>query len=227
LILPGYSFKLGYGLSEGDFFVMKIIITVLLLITLGAGAFFYISLDRENGEQQENAGESLNSENSVRMDAEEDYVFERSERAEAVAFQENQEEAAREKLRSIHRTMNELTGYGRVETFRFEDLREGEYHDPENLMNKAEKLKGDYLNDSRAVDDVSNFMTFYNYASDPSVEDRMAMRYAHRIIHDLDYEMNGVEESGEIQIYGVTEAYGNDESLQELYEYLLDAGETL
>lgn len=207
--------------------MMKIIITVFLLITLGAGAFFYINLDRGNGEEQESTAGSLNSENSVRLDAEEDYVFERSEREEAVAFQTEQEDAAKDKLRSIHRTMNELTGYGRVETFRFEDLRDGEYHDPEKLMNQAEKLKNDYLDDSRAVDDVSNFMTFYDYASDPAVEDRMAMRYAHRIIHDLDYEMNGVEEGGDIQIYGVTEAYGNDESLKELYGYLLDAGETL
>ncbi|TVP81958.1 MAG: hypothetical protein EA344_12295 [Alkalicoccus sp.] len=207
--------------------MMKIIITVLLLVTLGAGAFFYISLDRGNGEQRESPGESLGSENSVRMDAEEDYVFERSEREEALAFQTGREEEAKEKLRSLHRTMNELTGYGRVETFRFEDLREGEYHDPEKLMNKAETLKNDYLDDSRAVDDVSNFMTFYDYASDPAVEDRMAMRYAHRIIHDLDYEVNGVEEGGDIQIYGVTEAYGNDDSLEELYGYLLDAGETL
>ncbi len=78
--------------------------------------------------------------------------------------------------------MNNLVGYGNVESLSFDGLREGMYHDIDGFRNGILKLQEDLLEDSRAIHDIRNLENFYLLGSSEQTEDRMALRYAHRVI---------------------------------------------
>jgi len=148
------------------------------------------------------------------------FYIDRSEHEDAINYQEGKEAEAKEMIGYLHDTMNEVTGYGNVETLSFDGLREGMYHNNARFYHGLLELQEDLLDKSRALHDIRNVENFYQLGSSKQTEDRMALRYAHRVIHDLDIYVNGAEDSEDRKIWGVTEAFGNDREIETMYNYL-------
>ncbi|SER80526.1 hypothetical protein [Salipaludibacillus aurantiacus] len=150
------------------------------------------------------------------------FDLERSDHEDAINFKDGQEERAEENIDYMHNVMNDIVGYGNVDTLDFDDVRNGEYHDTKKFMEGIMELQDDLLDDSRAIKDIDIFENFYKLAVSHHTEDRMALRYAHRIIHDLDIYVNGDGSDDDRRIWGVTQAFGDDDRIESMYNYLRD-----
>lgn len=187
--------------------------------------------DAENNDKQNKKNTSENSSNEKEgvVDKERERIFfmsdtyfyiDRSNHEDAINFKEGKETEAKEIINYLHETMNEITGHGNVESLNFTSLRDGMYHDTDRFRNGIVKLQEDLLDESRALHDIRNLENYYQLGSSQQTEDRMALRYAHRVIHDLDIYVNGTGDGDDRKIWGVTESYGNDKQIETMYDYL-------
>ncbi len=190
-----------------------------------------------NNENDEPVNESNESnENENQNDSEElervffmndNYFYiDRSGHEDAINYQQGKEQEAKQLIDYLHQTMNDIVGYGNVESLNFDNLRDGKYHDNNRFHNSILKLQEELLDDSRALHDIRNLENFYQLGSSLHSEDRMALRYAHRVIHDLDIYVNGAGDDDDRKIWGLTEAYGNDNAIESMYDYLREYGES-
>ncbi|SER85382.1 hypothetical protein [Salipaludibacillus aurantiacus] len=186
--------------------------------------------DNNSGDQESSNGTS--SENNEGSGAEriffmsDTYFYiDRSEHEDAINYKEGKKEEAKEIIGELHEIMNNLVGFGKVEVINFHSLRNDKYFDTDAFHDRLSALQEDLLAESRALYDIRNLQNFYMMGSSYETEDRMALRYAHRIIHDLDIYVNGDGEKDERRIWGVTEAYGNDSDIDKMYDYIRNYGE--
>lgn len=163
-----------------------------------------------------------NEEDEVYFNNHGTFDLSRSTEEKDIAFQSGQQASAKRAIADLHESMNDLTGYGKIETFDHEKLRAGEYHDHKHFREQIMNLKEKYLDDSRALKDLHNLKMYYTMGISIQSEDRVAMRYAHRIIHDLDVHVNGDGHEDDRTIWGVTEAFGEDKRIEEMYSYIRD-----
>lgn len=182
------------------------------------------SSGNENNETEKASDNSPNDDTVFFMDNTE-FDLSRSTHEDAINYQEGKEPEAKEIILYLHDVMNDITGYGHVESLRFDALRDNAYHDNSRFKEGIKKLQEELLDDSRALHDIRNLENFYQLGSSHHSEDRMALRYAHRIIHDLDVYVNGARSNDDRDTWGVTEAFGNDDTITQLYDYLRNSME--
>ncbi|MCE7791565.1 hypothetical protein K8O68_03880 [Salipaludibacillus sp. CUR1] len=153
------------------------------------------------------------------------FNLERSDHEDAINFKDGQKDRAKELIGDLHKTMNDIVGYGKIDTLDFEELRSKEFDSHlshKEFMKGIMELEDDLLDDSRAVNDIRNLESYYRLGYSLHSEDRMALRYAHRIIHDLDIYVNGNGSDDDRRIWGVTEAFGDDDRIERMYDYIRD-----
>ncbi|MBM7095039.1 hypothetical protein JSY36_04640 [Bacillus sp. H-16] len=130
---------------------------------------------------------------------------------EAVAYEPGMEQNTKLTLGMAHEYLNELTGWGRLKDI-----------DVTMLSRDADwvRLKGqlDYLYESfgasKAKEDVRTALMLAEVAEVSG--DREALRFLHRVVHDLDVNIN--EADGDH--WGITEAFGYEGQSESVKRYL-------
>jgi hypothetical protein len=130
----------------------------------------------------------------------------------AVKFKPGKEEEGKRILAELHEFYNNLTGWGGAEHIDWSSLKYAEMQ--EKIQSFRDTLEP---NTSRIENDVNNATVLLGVAY--RYEDSMAMRYVHRIFHDLDYHLNGTQVDQE---WGVTSAFNGNP--KEIRDYLLGSG---
>ncbi|WP_123875833.1 hypothetical protein [Salisediminibacterium halotolerans] len=132
-------------------------------------------------------------------------------------------EKSNEVVKKAHQTMNELTGHGAIAKYRDENNWSGS---TDEMRNEVERVSG-FLEknqvDSESIEkDLTNFVDLLDHAIED--KNKTALRYAHRVIHDLDIAYNGYQNSN---IFGVSH-YNEEERevrMERLEELLAESGE--
>lgn len=127
------------------------------------------------------------------------------------------EAGAKELVADIHEYLNNLAGWGEANGFTYEDIQGDERW--MQLKDDIAWLKSEGFAESAVINDMRNARAFQLVAE--AKEDSMALRYLHRIFHDLDAEMNG--RSVEV-IWDVTHAFGKEEVQEEAHHFLVGYG---
>ncbi|WP_147476336.1 hypothetical protein [Corallococcus sp. AB032C] len=130
----------------------------------------------------------------------------------AVKFKPGKEEEGKRILAELHEFYNNLTGWGDAEHIDWSNLKYAEMQ--EKIQSFRDTLEP---NTSRIENDVNNATVLLGVAY--RYEDSMAMRYVHRIFHDLDHHINGTPVDKE---WGVTSAFNGNP--KEIRNYLLGSG---
>ncbi|SDN19619.1 hypothetical protein [Alkalicoccus daliensis] len=138
-----------------------------------------------------------------------------SEEENELQFQEGKAEEAAEVIAELHNSFNEIAGYGGAETLQFKEYKENEY---KQIQEDASYLKEDLVAQSRLLIDLEFLYRMNQFAV--HYEDRMAIRYAHRIIHDLDIHINDNGTDTSKKIWGITQAFGSKEGIQRMHRYI-------
>lgn len=140
----------------------------------------------------------------------------------SVGIRDGKQEDALAALYDLHEAFNNITGYGAVEVFAYDNIQdedagyEGEYYGDmtENIYYMSEHL----LEPSLLQHDIDKGAELFIYGVQQ--ENQRALRYAHRIFHDLDVHLNhGGEESGE-DIWHVTETFGKESVVETMHSAL-------
>ncbi|MEB1807941.1 MAG: hypothetical protein LPK26_11745 [Bacillaceae bacterium] len=177
-------------------------IAVVLLIIIGAltGLTFHQNNDKTAGVAEEQI-------EAASVD----------EAGEEVINEENQQiahEAEMNRLRQVvadsHSTLNVAVGWQGHRNFSWAERTK----DLNNLVNtKRPLLEG--ISDNDIEQDILNVVACIEKAI--TEQDVEGILLAHRIMHDLDYYLNGNEADG--ILYHVTH-YGTDQNVEELYSYI-------
>lgn len=123
------------------------------------------------------------------------------------------EEKAKEIIRNQHGYLNDLAGWGHLD---FVDLGSlAESPEWEQLKEDLAYLKKDGFRNSEVLNDLSNAEAFMVIGQEG---DSMSIRYLHRIIHDLDAELNDTEVD---KIWGVTRSFGEEIENEMLFNYIM------
>lgn len=156
---------------------------------------------------------------TLSMGPDREVILSFSDHEEAINYQSGQEERANEIIMILHDKFNDLTGWGALEAINWESHRSGDSSFNIELFRELTyELENEMLAESRALHDIRNLVTLYDLAHWEEANDMRALRYAHRIIHDLDNSINGAR--GDETIYGVTEAFGERRNIQDIYDYI-------
>ncbi|SNZ04837.1 hypothetical protein SAMN05421503_0781 [Terribacillus aidingensis] len=123
------------------------------------------------------------------------------------------EELAKQIISEQHAYLNDLTGWGHIDNVDIDYLAQSQ--EWKQLKEDVERLRTEGFADSEAVNDMWNAEAFMRIAADSA--DVNSLRYVHRIIHDLDAEINGADVD---KIWDATRAFGAEAETQELYEYI-------
>ncbi|QXE01045.1 hypothetical protein [Terribacillus sp. DMT04] len=214
------------------------LVSIVLVAVIGTGAYFFLSSDggssADSKQQEQSVAEQA-------AEAEEQEVVEiepAEERKEAGASQftelsgdtkdflstltyENydtsvayqNEELAKQIISDQHAYLNDLTGWGHINSVDIDYLAQSE--EWKQLKEDVERLRTEGFADSEAVNDMWNAEAFMRIATDSA--DVNSLRYVHRIFHDLDAEINGADVD---KIWDATRAFGAEAETQELYEYI-------
>ena len=111
----------------------------------------------------------------------------------------------------LHSLLNQTVGWNGYRNIRWED---DELFT--KMLDKVSVLKESTSDESLLVD-FRNLLASIEIAIEE--KDSKGLIYAHRIIHDLDYFVNGVNTDG--VIYNVTN-FGKDSKIQEVVNYITD-----
>ncbi|MCA1032044.1 hypothetical protein LCL95_13495 [Bacillus timonensis] len=131
---------------------------------------------------------------------------------DAVLFKSGQKDKVKKTVSDIHHYLDDLFGYGRIETLDLGRIRGGDLHNSfmENVIEPIAYLRGHGFAPSMVIYDMVNAQGLHY------IGDEMAYRYMHRIFHDLDHHLNG-EHNGSYT-WGITEAYGDPTSVEKYVE---------
>ncbi|WP_026691118.1 hypothetical protein [Alteribacter aurantiacus] len=163
----------------------------------------------ENGESGDGEAEEQESEGS-----EKDGTLDKEEDGEVmtVAFGEGMELNAKATLGSAHDYLNELTGWNRIQDLEMSEVKvSGEWH---RLREELSFLYNDGFAASVAKEDIGTAMRLVEMAE--SGGDIEALRFLHRVVHDLDIHIN--EADGDD--WGVTAAFGYENKAEGLQVFL-------
>ncbi|GEL07993.1 hypothetical protein [Salisediminibacterium halotolerans] len=201
--------------DKGGGIIKKVIYTILALSLSFAAVYFitysFIPAYIEGGNDEKNeAAEQLNESTHDELD----HLPQKE--AEDI-------EKSNEVVKKAHQTMNELTGHGAIAKYRDENNWSGS---TDEMRNEVERVSG-FLEknqvDSESIEkDLTNFVDLLDHAIED--KNKTALRYAHRVIHDLDIAYNGYQNSN---IFGVSH-YNEEERevrMERLEELLAESGE--
>ncbi len=135
----------------------------------------------------------------------------------SVLYQPNREVTTLDTLSTQHSFLNDVTGWGGVETLNLRNLITSD--EWKELKAAVNWMRTEGFSPSKVLNDMENA-----YGLILLVErngDRTALRYLHRIFHDLDVQLNEVtEEEGDTKIWGVTHSFGNNREIRRVNNYL-------
>ncbi|MGG3571167.1 hypothetical protein ABES25_12080 [Bacillus gobiensis] len=217
---------------------MKVFLITLLCLCIiavtGTGVYFYLSNQRSETSKQGGAEEAANQMNNEGKASKTANSTEKGGRniAEAknlskeakdflITFQYRDydtdvaykdEAKVKEIIRKQHNYLNDLAGWGHLDSVDLRSLAES----PEwqQLKEDISYLKKDGFSDSEVLNDLSNAEAFFVIGQEG---DSMSIRYLHRIFHDLDAEINGIEVD---KIWGVTRSFGDERKNEVLFNYI-------
>lgn len=129
-----------------------------------------------------------------------------------VAYQVGQEQEVKRIIASQHEYLNNLAGWGKVESINFEQLIDD--LDWNQLQQDIEWLYEEGFAPSAILNDMNHANQFHTLAL---TGDQMSIRYLHRIFHDLDAKINHIDVE---QIWNVTDAFGTEQEQTDVQEYL-------
>ncbi|MGG3737228.1 hypothetical protein [Aeribacillus pallidus] len=137
-------------------------------------------------------------------------IPDRKEYDDAYLFKPGKEQEAKQKLAELHDFYDDLLGWGKAEHINFRQL---------DMVQMQEDVQAfqNLLEPSKILNDVHYTQALLGVAF--RYNDSMALRYVHRIFHDLDYHINGTEVDRE---WKVTDAFGGNPD--EIRNYLLGSG---
>lgn len=126
-----------------------------------------------------------------------------------IRLETSENNTVKNEISRIHSLLNELVGWNGYRNIRWDDR--DMFND---LLDRAKNLKVNII-DNNLREDILNMIACIEIA----IENRDAdgLLYAHRIIHDLDYYVNGNNSDG--NIYNVT-TYGNDSDIKVVLNYI-------
>ncbi|MFN7251915.1 MAG: hypothetical protein ACK4M9_14090 [Anaerobacillus sp.] len=113
------------------------------------------------------------------------------------------------KISELHKEMNGLVGWLGYRNVRWENQKK-----LNGLLSQVELIKANAKN-AELQQDMENMRACIEVAI--ANEDSEGLRYAHRIIHDLDHFMNN--NMGDNKVYNVT-TYGNDKNIKVVIKYI-------
>lgn len=143
--------------------------------------------------------------------------IEHQEYEEAIIYQENKEDQSLEILSKQHKYLNDITGWGGADTIDLRNLKTSD--EWKELKSALDWLKSEGFGPSKIRNDMENANALILLIE--REDDRTALKYLHRILHDLDVTLNEVtEQEGETNIWGVTHALGNNREIRRVNNYL-------
>lgn len=143
--------------------------------------------------------------------------IEHLEYEESVIFQENKENQTLEVLSLQHKYLNNVTGWGGADTVDLRNLKTSD--EWKELKSSVNWMKTEGFGPSKVRNDMENANALMILVE--REDDRTALKYLHRIFHDLDVTLNEVtEDEGETNIWGVTQALGNNREIRRINNYL-------
>lgn len=204
--------------------LLSIVIAMTLVTVIGGGTYFY--LDSKSVAKAKTAENStlIDKETKVKSEKKSNQVLKARDGNSvvgvpdirdysiAVKFKPGKEEEGKRILAELHEFYNNLTGWGSAEHIDWSNLKYAEMQ--EKIQSFRDTLEP---NTSRIENDVNNATVLLGVAY--RYEDSMAMRYVHRIFHDLDHHINGTPVDKE---WGVTSAFNGNP--KEIRNYLLGSG---
>ncbi|MBP3950479.1 hypothetical protein [Bacillus suaedae] len=204
----------------------KRLIAILGIIVLGVSGYYIIgSFGEEELSFQEDVVHAQVSEGEVtELSTEEssdearvegvveEYQLTDAEADIKVAYQVGQEQEVKRIIASQHEYLNNLAGWGKVESINFEQLIDD--RDWNQLQQDIKWLYEEGFAPSAILNDMSHASQFHTLAL---TGDQMSIRYLHRIFHDLDAKINQIDVE---QIWNVTDAFGTEQEQTDVQEYL-------
>lgn len=143
--------------------------------------------------------------------------IEHNEYEEAVVYQSNREKSTLETLSLQHSYLNDITGWGGVETVNIRNLITSD--EWKELKAAVNWMKTEGFAPSKILNDMENAHGFILLVERDG--DRASLRYLHRILHDLDVTLNEItEDENDTTIWGVTHAFGNNRDIRKVNNHL-------
>lgn len=143
--------------------------------------------------------------------------IEHNEYEDSILFQSNRELTTLETLSVQHIFLNDITGWGGVETINLRNLITSDQW--KELKAAVNWMRTEGFAPSKVLNDMENAHGFILLVERNG--DRTALRYLHRVFHDLDVILNEVkEEEADTTIWGVTHAFGNNREIRRINNYL-------
>lgn len=143
--------------------------------------------------------------------------IEHQEYEDAVLYQENREVSTLEELSKQHKYLNNVTGWGGADTVDLRNLKTSD--EWKELKAAVNWMKTEGFAPSKVWNDMENANGLILLVE--RNDDRTALKYLHRIFHDLDVTLNEItEEQGETNIWGVTHALGSNREIRRINNYL-------
>jgi hypothetical protein len=116
----------------------------------------------------------------------------------------------------VHEQFNKMLGWGSYTYFDDEEKWKNEKENLKFIYEIVERAKNDATINENMRKDFGNVLKLINKAVENRDVDGLI--YAHRIIHDLDHEINS-HEAPDIQVFGYS-IYCNGDETKEVYDYL-------
>ncbi|PYZ95046.1 hypothetical protein CR194_05900 [Salipaludibacillus keqinensis] len=171
------------------------------------------TIEAVENDNQDNENGGLNDSNSNQEENNNEIEdFEYEEYDEAVAYQSDQEERVNNIILKQHNYLNDKAGWGGAESFDHEELQNDE--DWQALRDDINYLKNDGFAESKILIDMKNAHSMADLVENG---DSMALRFLHRIFHDLDMDIN---ETDADRYWNVTHAFGSGNNHEIIYAYL-------
>ncbi|RHW43351.1 hypothetical protein D1B31_01395 [Neobacillus notoginsengisoli] len=122
------------------------------------------------------------------------------------------EKESKEIIADIHSYLDNITGFGKIESVNFTNLKED--MEWKKLKQNIKWLKTTGFGHSEIQNDMMSANAFIKLVDEQ--EDDMSLRYLHRVFHDLDIYINNTEFP---VLYGTTFAYGSVAGRKQLLDY--------
>ncbi|WP_227936097.1 hypothetical protein [Alkalihalobacillus deserti] len=201
----------------------RILIGVLGVIVVGVSVYYIAFTNNSIEESSLNKidaekvtvekPEKLDEENEVEIDKTGTAGLEEDQGYEHLAFREGQEIAVKALIAKQHEYLNELAGWGNAEKVNATQLENDDKW--KSLRKDIKWLQEEGFANSKVINDMKNANDFLIIATNTG--DSMAVRFLHRIFHDLDAKVN--QQKVDL-VWGVTHAFGNIGQQEQLYAYL-------
>ncbi|WP_100333816.1 hypothetical protein [Bacillus alkalisoli] len=136
---------------------------------------------------------------------------------EPIVFVSEHEENALQIISNQHQFLNNVTGWGGVEAVNLRNLITSDNW--MELKSAVIWLKKEAFLPSSVLNDMENARVLIVITERDG--DKTALRYLHRIFHDLDLHLNEVtEEERDSTLWGVTHSFGNTREIRRVNNYV-------